>query len=1384
MKQKIIITALPNGVAMGIAGRGAKILKASAAISLQVEETDKSNTRLSDVKDMLAFAELIKNAKFNVEINGAVVNAKVTSTAIDTKLWKDLFSPNVQVKAFVQEPLHLMPIVSYPVKHIVDFIKGVVEQTGKKYTTALPETPFYTENPIFKSVADYVAIDQIPGKGRKEVTLDDMVASTNRAGRFKEELQKNKFIAFNQQIDPPKDFGQLKNFHGIYNKKNKPFAPKINKPEFEFHDILSILANYPPLLRKLGLVVDIEFAVPEEARLGTETPSIRIIPSAINFTAATTIVCPATAYTRTSNGFYAKPETGSPIDKGYVKINTDAFTVFQVDTDGGALKLCQQQDALQLAKAKDIFYAAQNNLTNTSAIPLLTNRFDKREGLPSQRTAGIAIARNGMAEKLNARFNRMNDLKTKMQTGNAAPLGISGNNANWVLPIELLTADDINIGFRMDVQVEDKTGTWYSLHKRTNKYGIVNAAGNAIAIPDMEADEGYLQTSATEENTDAGKQLKVSEAIARWEGWSLSVPRPGSTLNEPLLDDANEVYKSDSQQEKDKYKTPPTADFKLNVIPSIVKGSLPMLRFGKKYGIKLRTVDLAGNSVAVNTAPENGAECIKTGVRYMRYEPVDAPFLIMGNTIKDGESAEVMVIRSNEGQTTAQYEAANPFNGNTYAAEAVRHVKPPRTTVEMATLHGMLDAGMGQANSALATKIYNDITPKKDPAVSNTADMHIMKVVSANETTLDVEYLIDPMAIGVSFFLSPNDPNPKLANPSTLDRWISFYFDPAMQGATLDTPPKPTYEQWMAPKTFRIKLLEAATPSLDWDSSTRTLKVSLQKGFMLKLGYACFWKPSELIKNAGVLDMMGMNNLNGPIGEAIAKGKHWLFSPWRELTFVHAVQQPVQQLGAVHFPAIASIQADRNYTDNYATINTKLLVHGPSTAQLDVEAKWKEPIDDILTEITPAIIASTNQINIPFVSKVQQFTTQYAVFEYMFGNIDQVKNNPFPGLKHLFNDTKHRKVIYNAIASTRYKENFYNLINEKQKNNQPFSLTRTSPDSVVVTVPSSARPAAPEVAYVIPTFEWDRDTKGAITLTGRASGLRVYLKRPWFSSGEGEKLAVVLHVPSLPQLGNSPGSAGVPVTVWGTDPTKKSSPLPVSNTPTADMFLKGEKVNELLTPLENEANGKVAAVAYEVSLVKFDVERQLYFVDIMLNSGAAYFPFIKLALARYQKESVKKEGKDCCLSPIVVTEYIQIPPPRATSLEIKGAKNNIVVAISGSAPRPGNAKGIFMTKVEFLIESITLPASDSVHISTGQKPIETYSYLIQETDFNSVGFYHSHAFNLPAEYANKPYRISIKEYEILELDKEKPNPNPAGQSFGGPKLGERLVFADVYEINK
>ena len=245
-----------------------------------------------------------------------------------------------------------------------------------------------------------------------------------------------------------------------------------------------------------------------------------------------------------------------------------------------------------------------------------------------------------------------------------------------------------------------------------------------------------------------------------------------------------------------------------------------MLRFGKKYSIKIRTVDLAGNSVDENSTPENDM-AIVGNIRYMRYEPVDAPFLVLGTDCKDGESSEVMVIRSNEGVTVEQYENANidTHYKKAYKAEAIRHVKPPRTSVEMAATHSMLDKGFGTANQAEAGNIYNKIKNEKDPFVSEADATYKLKVIDGTQKTITVEYLADPMAAGVSFFISPNDPNIKLPDPEILSRRVSFYFDEEVKtAAKADT--TADYTQWMNPQTFRITLKEGS-PGIEWQSSTR-----------------------------------------------------------------------------------------------------------------------------------------------------------------------------------------------------------------------------------------------------------------------------------------------------------------------------------------------------------------------------------------------------------------------------------------------------------------------------------------------------------------------------------------------------------------------------------
>jgi hypothetical protein len=160
MKQKIIVTALPNG----LKNRGAE-WRLSAAISLQVED---ANTTLQNVPDMLNWPSLLQNQKFIVQLNGNQVEAKVVSKPVDAALWKNLFYNSVKVKSFVQENLADKIIASYPVKHILGYIKGIVENTGKKYSNDLPDSNFYTGDRLFTDISDY-NLSPYPKKGREKL---------------------------------------------------------------------------------------------------------------------------------------------------------------------------------------------------------------------------------------------------------------------------------------------------------------------------------------------------------------------------------------------------------------------------------------------------------------------------------------------------------------------------------------------------------------------------------------------------------------------------------------------------------------------------------------------------------------------------------------------------------------------------------------------------------------------------------------------------------------------------------------------------------------------------------------------------------------------------------------------------------------------------------------------------------------------------------------------------------------------------------------------------------------------------------------------------------------------------------------------------------------
>jgi len=460
---------------------------------------------------------------------------------------------------------------------------------------------------------------------------------------------------------------------------------------------------------------------------------------------------------------------------------------------------------------------------------------------------------------------------------------------------------------------------------------------------------------------------------------------------------------------------------------------------------------------------------------------------------------------------------------------------------------------------------------------------------------------------------------------------------------------------------------------------------------------------------------------------------------------------------------------------------------------------------------------------------------------------------------HRLHDTKYRCVTYSMTATTRYRDYFRPLKNENAQNMPRF--TRTSPP-IQVDILNSAQPDAPKVLYVLPTFKWESTPQGRRRIGG---GLRVYLDRPWFSSGDGEQLAVVLYPDATADL---PDYAVPVVTQWGLDPLwepgpsrlppgvleklepgkvpqlemppKIAPPSPPSPAPlvpfqqlkpglqqlTPRGIEQGDEVTSRATPLDLSLKSQLInrfgvglshptpahfsnAVAVRqglaieevrlpsstiqtrgleqaamtlhlrdalltaaakwspplpVTICAFDVKpdpaRQLWYCDIEMDPGTAYFPFVRLALARYQVNSVPRAH----LSPVVLADFAQLVPDRSCSLvraQDPKDPNAVIVSIAGTT---GSVSQERSTQVEISLEERTPNLPEDL----GWAAVPNTTVILNHVDQQQW----QGKISLPAAAAAKVFRIVIREYEIFR----------GTEADTGRSEERRLVFADALPL--
>jgi len=546
--------------------------------------------------------------------------------------------------------------------------------------------------------------------------------------------------------------------------------------------------------------------------------------------------------------------------------------------------------------------------------------------------------------------------------------------------------------------------------------------------------------------------------------------------------------------------------------------------------------------------------------------------------------------------------------------------------------------------------------------------------------------------------------------------------------------------------------------------------------------------------------------------QRVVEGGHWMLTPPVLLTLVHAVQQPLGRpaftplrvnhkdpgygvpveaapmTGRDDPVELAGLTAARSLGAMDALLLGALTVHAESTQKVSLKAEWVDPVDDV-SQPAPATERHAGPVDeVPLDGAREGYLLadpatgrETGYYDPEHRQIAFVRAGDFTGPesapsyqfstaapRHQLGDAKRHRVTYTAVAVSRYQEYF-----PPTKDGKNLDFTRTS-DPVVVDVPASSRPLAPDVAYVLPTFGWQRQTDTNVHRSVRfGGGLRVYLRRPWFSSGEGELLGVALWNSAYGMLDEAQRVRFKPyITQWGMDPIWDTAPL--GQWPSAWDFA-GDNPWEPSVSLEEGLtgpDGKPARVSVVGFATEYDGTRRLWYADLTLNiPGDVYMPFVRLALTRYQPHALA----DARISRVMLADFAQLTPTRVALVTTDPHHARAVrVVVSGVAPR-GPAPSAAQprpTRVRVRLEE----RDPDIHTDLGWNPAPAGAATVSAahdapspTDADITLWAGTVTF--PAVPEAGRYRLVIEEHEFIST---------GDAADGGDG---RLIYAEVVPLN-
>jgi len=939
----------------------------------------------------------------------------------------------------------------------------------------------------------------------------------------------------------------------------------------DFHQVVGLIGDHPTLALALGLRVDVEIDAFEGDRF------LRLVVDDAP---------PLQGPTRTRPPWSAvRCEPGA---RRFVMRPDPSLDREEIEVRNGMLDLSPANSARYVVTTTDLYAAAQQLQALSSLV--IGPEPPPSVGLPPQRNSGLVVAQT---DRRGGTFRRA---LTRADQLHAAVAAQSDD--------VILFADDVTSGYRVDVADGDRP--FRSLMRRQITYRVGSIPSRPNVIP--ATDEGVVEPMTLAEQYDDGvPHLLLGEELFGWDGASLVAPMPGRRLagepGGPALEDPQ----------------PPMAPgypLALDVVAE--PRTLPRLRFGRRYRIRVRAVDPAGNSIDPDTCDP---ALVSDTIPYHRVDPVLTPTMTPRRAFTFGESRDRLVVRS---------DGAGTIIGD----PCERHLLAPKSTQRLAETHGMFDAAFGPGATAaerarqlaIASHESGQLTDVRVPRPNEpTTTMTQPGVrVAVNDGTAPGPVSTLPLTPGQTLRAG------EYVVLDTAEPVLPWLADPAAAGVAVigpagsvtapygSTGSPSTVNRW--PDVRPARLVAAAGPDASIRAKTGpdgrgVVEVTVPAASEHRLQLSSTLRP----------DVLDCFDLASPRLRQLAQdGQIGPLTPSGELVVVHAVSTPMLPL------TLSGRATTRAAGQTTAELIGALHCHSASTIQIDIEATWNEPVDDMTSDFREVPRSSTAEhVEIKPGEDDRGWRAQLTL-----------------------GDTRRRDLTLRPVASSRFREYF-----------RAEDLRTRTGDGVTTIVSNAARPSPPRVHSVLPTFRWTREVVGGNVYVGtrRTAGVRVWLERPWMETGPGERLGVVLFADRTSGASAVNGRRRIAelATRFFADPLQGgilASPPPDQTTVTNP----AEPVR-IFNPVElgNQLDG-LAVAGVEVS---FDTERKLWFADIDISElqVPSHASFLRLGLVRYQPESIT----GCHISRVVVPDLVQLMPTRTLRISPVGDATGIRVSVQG-----------------------------------------------------------------------------------------------------------------------